>query len=168
MKRAWARLGLTGKATVVAGICILVGLILPWMTWPGGSESLLSGNEMEMLFKSPELGEDTTETTVGSAQTLYIAVTTGIVAGAVPLIRKWDGKSAFITLAVSGIAYFLLTLQMMFLYDGTDRGALVAGERVASSASAGIGAYIIWAATTVVGLASLVRVGSALLARFRS
>ena len=168
MKRAWARLGLTGKATVVAGVCILIGLVLPWMSWAGGSESLLSGNEMEMLFKSPELGEDTTETTVGSAQTLYIALTTGVVAGAVPLVRKWDGKSAFVTLGVSGIAYFLLTLQMMFLYDGTDRGALVAGERVASSASAGIGAYLIWTATTVVGLASLIRAGSALLSRIRS
>jgi hypothetical protein len=168
MRRAWDKLGLTGKVSVIAGVCVIVGVFLPWMSWPGGSETLLSGNEMEMLFKSPELQEDTTETTVGSAQTLYIALATGIVAGAVPLIRKWDGKSAFFTLSISGFAYLLLTIQMMFLYDGTDRGALVAGERVASSASAGIGAYIIWTATTIVGLASLVHVGSALLARIRN
>lgn len=164
MDLEWTELPRTGKATVVGGALVMLGTVLPWMSYSGGSASLLQDGKMEVAV-SGGMGTDTA--TVAPAETLWIALILVLVAVAIPLYRGWDWKSALPAFLLGAGTYFVFALSALLLHDGGQEGVFVGGERVAESASMGIGLYAGLVGTVVVSVAGLTYLGVAALAKLR-
>lgn len=164
MDLEWSELPRTGKATVVGGALVVLGTVLPWMSYSGGSASLLQDGEMEVGV-STGMGSDTA--TVAPSVTLWIALVLVLVAVGIPLYRGWDWKSALPAFVLGAGTYFVFALSALVLHDGADDGVFVGGERVAESASMGIGLYAALVGTVVISVAGLTYLGIAALAKLR-
>lgn len=164
MDLEWTELPRTGKATVVGGALVMLGTVLPWMSYSGGSASLLQDGKMEVGV-STGMGSDTA--TVAPSATLWIALVLVLVAVGIPLYRGWDWKSALPAFLLGAGTYFVFALSALVLHDGTDDGVFVGGERVAESASMGIGLYAALVGTVVISVAGLTYLGVAALAKLR-
>lgn len=149
----WKSLDPTAKIASLGGGLMLLGAVLPWLSYPGGSASLLMDGTMEIVatgaFGSPNATE------VGNSSVLVAVLVAGAVVLGVPQWRRWDWKSALAVTAAGAAAYFPGAFLLVILRGDLD-GAIVGGEPVATTVSAGVGAYSFVVGAAAAGLAGLV------------
>jgi fatty acid desaturase len=160
----WQGLPRTGQATVVGGALVAVGTVLPWMSYSGGSASLLQDGKMEVVLST---GMSTDTATVATSQTMGIALLLAAIAIGLPLLRGWDWTAWVPALVVGTIGFFLFMFSAVLLHGGGQEAALVGGDRVAGSATPGTGLYAALAGTVVATLGSLAALGSTALERLQ-
>ncbi len=162
----WQSLPKSGKATVVSGALVALGTVLPWMSYSGGSASLLQDGKMEVLLSnglsSPE------SATVATSQTLLVALLLAGVAIGLPLARGWDWKSSLPAAVLGVIASLLFAFSAFLLHGGGQEAVLVGGEQVAETATPGTGLYLGSAGAGLVTIVTLGHLVSAGLGQLRS
>jgi hypothetical protein len=156
----WQGLPRSGQATVVGGALVAVGTVLPWMSYSGGSASLLQDGKMEVALST---GMSTETSTVATSQTMTIALLLAAVAIGLPLLRGWDWKSSVPALVLGALCTLLFALSALLLHGGGQEAALVGGDRVAESATIGTGLYAGIAGALLATVASLAGLGSSVL-----
>lgn len=160
----WQGLPRTGQATVIGGALVALGTVLPWMSYSGGSASLLQDGKMEVALST---GMSTETSTVASSQTLGIALLLAAITIGLPLLRGWDWTAWLPALALGWFGFYLFSVSAILLHGGGQEAVLVGGDRVAESATPGTGFYAAYAGTVVVTLASLAALGSTALDQLR-
>lgn len=160
----WQGLPRTGQATVVGGALVAVGTVLPWMSYSGGSASLLDDGKMEVVLSA---GMSTETSTIATSQTMWIALALAAIAIGLPLLRGWDWTAWLPALVLGWFGFYLFSVSAIMLHGGGQEAVLVGGDRVAESATPGTGFYAGYAGTIVVTLASLGALGSTVLDRLR-
>ncbi|GAB3690793.1 hypothetical protein GCM10028857_27540 [Salinarchaeum chitinilyticum] len=166
MEVDWNALSRTGKTNVVGGALALLGAVLPWMSWSGGSASLLQDGKMEAVLSNGLSGTETV--TIATSRTLLVALALAAVAIGLPLVRGWDWKSSLPSLLLAGVGTALFSVSALFLHGGGQEAILVGGEQVAETATPGVGLYAGLAGALVVLLASLASLVSTGLAGLRN
>lgn len=161
----WDEVSRSGQATVVGGALVAIGTVLPWMSYSGGSASLLQDGKMEVVLSN---GMSSSTSTVASSQTMIVALLLAAVAVGLPLVRGWDWKSSLPTALLGLVALALFGLSALLLHGGGQDGVLVDGNAVAETATPGTGLYAGLVGATLITLAAFGHVVSAAVGRLRS
>ncbi|AGN01328.1 hypothetical protein L593_06905 [Salinarchaeum sp. Harcht-Bsk1] len=164
MDADWEGVSRTGKATVTGGALVALGTVLPYMSYSGGSASLLQDGKMEVVLSN---GMSAGTATVASSETFLFALVLAAIAIGLPLLRGWDWKSSLPVFLVGAFDALLFGYSALMLHGGDQDAALVGGEPVAASATPGIGLYAAIAGTLVVTVLSLGNLLSTVLGRLR-
>jgi hypothetical protein len=118
-------------------VLLFLGVLLPWLSWPGGSANLLTGGEMRIVYQAVF---STEEALVGNSTMLLIALVSAAAGIALPLLRTWDTVSKVLVTVVGLVGVVLFQLSTLVPTDDAVR-VIVGGDTVAQTASVGIGVY---------------------------